>query len=289
MRASLCQGLAGPGRRAYDAAIVGADPLCRPPPSTSDPNPVDKTFVKGLTLLERLASAEKPRGVTSLSKDLGLTKSNIYRLLSTLVALGYARQVERNGDYELTPKIWEMGIRVGSRIDVVKAARPDMEQLADQTGEAVHLSILDGTEVLYLDKIESRQPIAAYTRVGGRAPAWCVATGKAMLAHRLTDVETLRPLLRPFTPHSIVDMDALLDEFAEIRRAGWAMNRGEWREGVHGLAAPLRDARGQVVASVGISGPGTRFKAKQVKDWSKAVMAAAATISASLGYRNGET
>lgn len=246
---------------------------------------MDKTFVKGLKLLELLVASDKPRGVTSLARDVNLTKSNVHRLLSTLVGLGYARQVEQNGDYELTPKLWAMGVQVGSRIDIVKSARPAMEALAHETGETVHLSVLDGMEVLYLDKIESRQPIAAYTQVGGRAPAWCVATGKAMLANLLSDVDGLRPLLKPFTPHSIIDTGVLAREFAEIRQVGWAMNRGEWRDGVHGLAAPIRDAKGQTMASIGISGPGTRFKARQIKNWAQLVLDAAARTSASVGYR----
>ncbi len=248
---------------------------------------MDKTFVKGLNLIEVLAVSQEPRGVTSLSREIGLTKSNVHRLLTTLASRGYVRRIDGNSNYELTSKIWELGVLVRSRMDLVKVSRQAMAALADSTGEAVHLSALDGYEVLYLDKIESRQPIAAYTRVGGRAPAWAVATGKAMLAHTVSGAGVLASSLERFTPATLANVASLDREFATIRVQGYAVNRGEWREGVFGIAAPVWDATGQVVGAIGISGPGTRFKPRQIKPWAAAVVAAAASISRALGGSAG--
>src|SRR5690242_19224462 len=132
---------------------------------------MDTTFVKGLTLIELLAKSDEPRGVTSLARELDLTKSNVHRLLTTLVATGYVRRDDANASYELSSKVWEIGLKVGSRFNLAKIARPRMTQLAELTGESVHLSVLDMAEVVYMDKIESLQPIRSYTSVGGRAPA----------------------------------------------------------------------------------------------------------------------
>lgn len=244
---------------------------------------MDKTFVKGLKLIEILAASKDARGVTSLARETGFTKSNIHRLLTTLVACGYARRGEADGTYELSAKIWELGVAVGNRFDLVKVARAAMLALGERTGETVHLSVLDGYEVLYLDKIESRQAIAAYTRVGGRAPAWCVATGKAMLAHTLSDAGVLRPHLKRYTGTTLMKVGEIERDLAAIRMRGYAVNKGEWRADVFGIAAPIRNATQTVVGAIGISGPATRFRARQIRSWASFVLDAAGSVSRSLG------
>ncbi|WP_430245330.1 IclR family transcriptional regulator [Neorhizobium sp. DAR64861/K0K2] len=244
---------------------------------------MDTTFVKGLTLIELLAKSDEPRGVTSLARELDLTKSNVHRLLTTLVATGYVRRDDANASYELSSKVWEIGLKVGSRFNLAKIARPRMTQLAELTGESVHLSVLDMAEVVYMDKIESLQPIRSYTSVGGRAPAWCVATGKAMLAQLPPESLRLPQPLTAFTDQTITDSDALAAEFSTIRKQGYAVNRGEWRDGVFGIASAISDATGRVVGAIGISGPGTRFKPREIKSWGAMVVEAAQAVSRSVG------
>jgi len=246
---------------------------------------MDKTFVKGLTLLEALARSPRERGVSDLARELGLAKSNIHRLLSTLQALGYVQQLANTG-YEPTSKLWELGALVRSRLDVTKVSHGPMASLQVATGESVHLSIMDGYEVVYVDKLEGTHPIKAYTTIGGRAPVWCVATGKAILASAEdVVVEGIASRLVRHTERTICDRDTLLAELKAIRRNGYAVNQGEWRDGVAGIAAPIRDAAGLVVAAVGISGPATRFRQKDIRSGATKVMEAAAAISAALGYR----
>ena len=130
---------------------------------------MDKAFTKGLRLLETLALSEQPRGVTDLAAELKFTKSNVHRLLTTLQLQGYVRQIPPHSAYELTTRIWELGNHVIRRMDLVKVARPAMTKLAAATGETIHLSVLQDTEVLYVDKIESDHHIRANTSVGARA------------------------------------------------------------------------------------------------------------------------
>lgn len=244
---------------------------------------MDKTLVKGLALIEVLAANSEPRGVTSLARELNMTKSNVHRLLNTLVSHKFARRTE-GGSYELTTKIWELGIMVRSRLSLIQVSQRHMAYLADVTGESAHLSTLEGLEALYIDKIESKHPVTAYTHFGGRAPAWCVATGKAMLAFRLENFDAIRRELKPFSPNSIVDVAKLKQEFSSIRTQGHAINRGEWREDVFGIGAPIRDGTGTIVGAVGISGPSTRFKPKQIRTWAKIVVDTAHAISTAMGY-----
>jgi DNA-binding IclR family transcriptional regulator len=249
---------------------------------------MDKSFTKGLKLIETLANSEDPRGITSLAKELELTKSNVHRILATLQVQGYVRQVEVNGAYALTSKLWELGALVMSRLDLSRVAQEPMAALASKTSESVHLSILDGHEVIYIHKIESLHAVRAYSRIGGRAPAWCVATGKALLAHAPPElVEPLLPLLSAFTSATLAEPEALRRDLERARAQGFAINRGEWRADVCGVAAPVRDSSSRVVAAIGISGPAIRLKPAQLKGYGPEVVQAADAISGALGYRLG--
>ena len=130
---------------------------------------MDTTFVKGLQVMEALARNPQLCGVSDLARHLGMTKSNVHRLLQTLVACGYVRNMEQSGKYELTLKVWELGAAVLGRLDVKSIASEYMEQLGQLSGETVHLSVLDGVEVVYIDKVDSPHPVRAYSHVGGRA------------------------------------------------------------------------------------------------------------------------
>lgn len=240
---------------------------------------MEKTLAKGLAVLETLARLGHPVGVTETAKAIGLQKSNAHRLLRSLADLGYVRQVEDTARYELTLKLWEMGQRVIVRMDIATEATPAMRRLAAATQETVHLSLLDGDEVVYVHKIESPHPVRAYSAIGGRAPAHCVATGKALLAFQPPDAVDLSAARKPFTPATITDPLALRAELDRIRKSGHAINKGEWREGVFGVAAPILDASGRAVAAIGISGPQDRFRPKAMKTWTPLVVAAARGLS----------
>lgn len=241
--------------------------------------------MKGLVLLEAMANSEKSCGVTELASQLALTKSNVHRLLQGLVHQGFARKVPETGRYELTVKLWELGAKVFQRLDLRREALPYMKLLADETQETVHLSILDGTDVLYVEKIDSPQPVRAYTTVGGRAPAQCVATGKAMLAWAPEEViAQVAEQLQRCTPRSIVTAQELHRQLQRTRLLGYAVNTGEWREQVIGVAAPVRDATGAVVGALGISGPAERITDQVISDSVPRLIELAGSISARLGY-----
>lgn len=247
---------------------------------------MDKTFLKGLVLLETLARSEQACGVTELASELQLTKSNVHRLLQGLVHQGFARNVADTGRYELTMKLWELGSHVFGRLDVRHVADPFMKALAAETSETVHLSTMDGIEVLYLAKIDSPQPVRAYTTVGGRAPAQCVATGKAQLAW--SDPATLASVkiaLSAYTSKSMTRPQQLDSELERVRLQGFAVNIGEWREQVCGVAAPIRDGSGKIIAALGVSGPADRLRPRIMHNLAPTIITAAEKISSLLGYR----
>jgi IclR family transcriptional regulator, KDG regulon repressor len=244
---------------------------------------MNNTLIKGLGLLEVLARADRPLGVTELANRLGIGKSNVHRLLQALVELGYARRDEDNGSYAASIRIWELGSALLANLDLPRVAQSWMQWLLERHRETVHLSVLDGDEVVYVHKLDSPEPVRAYTQVGGRAPAHCVATGKAMLAWvGEPQLNALSMRLRGHTPTTITGADDFLREMDRIRQMGYAINRGEWRDSVGGLAAPIRDPGGRVIAAVGISGPIDRLKLSGHAALTADLLQAAAGVAASL-------
>jgi IclR family transcriptional regulator, KDG regulon repressor len=246
---------------------------------------MDGTLLKGLKVLETLALSDQLRGITELAHDLELTKSNIHRTLQTLIAAQYVH-MPSPGRYACTLKLFELASAVMGRVNVRSAGEPFMAGLLKDTGETVHLSILDKGEVIYLNKLDSAHPVRAYSAIGGRAPAYCVASGKALLAH---GGESALAALGSFpliahTPRTITTLDGLRREMALIRRQGFAVNRGEWRDTVCGLAAIVLDAGGEPVASIGISGPADRMRPVHLKRYQSIVMDAAKGLSRALGH-----
>lgn len=249
---------------------------------------MDKTLLKGLMVLEAVTDVDDPpRTIDALAARVGLTRSNTHRTLQTLIHAGYVIKDE-DGGYRGAVRLFELAARQLGQLDLRKLAAPFMRTLADQTGETVHLSVLDGLDVVYVDKIDSPQPIRAYSMVGGRAPAYAVATGKALLAYQADGyVERYADKLLRHTPATIVSMPLLKDELRKVARAGYAVNRGEWREGVGGLAVALFNSLDQPVAAVGISGPLDRLSAARMKQLAPDVAACAQAISRGMGYRRG--
>ena len=249
----------------------------------------DTSLARGLRVLAHLALAARPVGVTEIARAFDVPKSNMHRQLNTLVAEGFVSRGP-GGRYRASLKRWRLGLATYNGLGLVRLARPALEDLVEATEETVHLSILDDGDVIYIDKIDSPQPVRAYSRLGGRAPAHCVATGKALLAHLdRTRLDALvgRGLAR-FSPNTIVAGRALQAHLAQIKVAGLAINRGEWREDVFGIAAPIRDATGTVAAAVGISGPKQRLGERRLKRLVPFVTRAARTIEAALAGREDD-
>lgn len=245
---------------------------------------VDATAVKSLRALEWICLRDMPTGVTEMSVALGIAKSNAHRILATLASTGFVRHTG-DGRYAATLKAWEIGSAVLAGIDFREVARPIMQRLSRLSGESVHISILDRDEVIYIDKVEGHHPVRAYSRIGGRAPAYAVATGKVLLAFADNVEEHLPDGFGEFTGKTVRSRAALMKELKEVRKTGYAFNRGEWNEGVCGLAAPVRNDRDEVICALGISGPVSRLSAERLKVQAPQVLAAAREFSHECGYR----
>lgn len=240
-----------------------------------------------LALLEAFSAERAELGVTELSRALGLGKSTVHRLLGTLASRGYVLQDPKTEKYRLGLKAFEVGTVAVGRLSSREVTTPFLQRLMAATRETVHLGVLDGWEVVYIDKIESQQTLRMYSRIGRRAPLHCTALGKALLAFRPEEEidRFLRRRLKSYTPQTLTAPGDLKAELAGIRARGYAIDDEEFDTGLKCIAAPVRDHTGEVVASVGIAGAAFRLPAPRVPALADLVREAAQAVSTSLGFQ----
>ena len=249
---------------------------------------MEQTVQKALNLLEALVRSGQPRRLTELSRELGLTKPNVYRLLSTLSVLGYVKKDPVTTLYSPTLKLWEMGSQLVRDADLVGIAAPRLRILCDQVGESVQLAVFDSGFVVYVDKVDSAQPLKAITDIGSRVPASATGTGKALLAWLpASALDQAMEHLKRYTPLTLMRRSDIESDLEETRARGYALNRGEFRSGVCGIAVPVRDRSNGVVASIGIWGAEKNILGARREELARMAMSAARDISRSLGFVEG--
>lgn len=247
-----------------------------------------QSLQRGLEILAAVARADRALGITDLGRQFGLAKGSVSRLVATLVQQSFLTRDPETAKFRPSMKLWELGHGAVSQLDVRSIARPVMETLHAETRETVHLTVLnERDEMVFLDKLDSTRAVRANVQLGVTLPPYCVANGKAMLASlpkaRLDRV--LRGKLRRYTSTTITRKSELLAHLDTVRRLGYAVNRGEYRPDVSGLAAPLFDHTGLAVAALGISVPSNRMTAELIRDLAPRLVACAQRISSSLGQR----
>jgi IclR family transcriptional regulator, KDG regulon repressor len=238
-----------------------------------------------LAVLESF-SVERPElGVTELSHTLGLGKSTVHRLLTSLASRGYVRKNPQTERYCLGFKAFEVGSLAAGRGAIREVSASTLRSLMQITKETVHLGVLDEWDVVYIDKIESDQPLQMYSRIGRRAPLHCTALGKVLLAWEAEAWvdRFLRRRLRAYTPSTRTDPAVLREELDRIHATGYALDNEEFAIGLKCIAAPLFDHTRQVVASLGIAGPAVRLDDGRLPRLAPLVREAAAGISRALG------
>jgi len=244
------------------------------------------SVLKAFEVLEVFERKWRPLGVTELVRETGQPKSSLHRVLTTLVRAGVLEQSEA-GLYHLTLKLWRIGSLALSEIDLVRVAQPYLESLCRAADETVHLAVLEpGGGVVYLSKVESPRSIRVQTQVGRVTPSWCTATGRTLLAHdsRLRDKVLAGPMTK-LTPDTETDPERLRRIIEQAGRDGVAVTKGENHPEMGGVAAPVRDHAGAVVAACGLGVPAFRMDDALVARCSLLVIRTAAEISEALNYR----
>jgi len=232
---------------------------------------------KTLAVLECIGLAGT-RSLSEIAAEMKLPKSTLLRLIGILVSNGFVRRTA-HGEYALGLKMWRIGCNAVNSESVRDEVIPILRDLVERTGETAHYAVYEDGYSVYVEKVDGLHPIRSYTSVGGRSPAYATATGKALLAWRPeNEIASVAQSAKRFTPSTLVGVKKIVAHMAEIRRIGYAVNRGEWRESVWGIGAPVFDRYGKVIAAVGISGPGDRVE-PSIKKFAEHVCAAARDIS----------
>ena len=237
-------------------------------------------------LLQSFTMDIPERGISELAKCLGLAKSTVHRLASTLVKTGLLEQNTQTFKYRLGLEVFKLGACVASQMDVSTQSVPYLKQLMEKTEETVHLAILDQKEVLYINKIESRQTFRMYSRLGRRAPLDCTGVGKVLLAFQSAEKieQIIAGGLTPYTDHTLTDTDELRRHLEEIRMLGYAIDDEEIEMGLRCIAAPIRDHSSNVIASISIAGPTQRITKKRLISFAQEIICTAENISQRLGF-----
>lgn len=240
---------------------------------------------RAFLLLRTLAKAGLPMSLSDLARRVDASKPSTYHLLRTLVL---ERAVARTADgkYTLGWGMWELGTAVVRGDDLTRISRFHLDHLADQTGEAALLSILDGHSVLYLDRGQSSSGFELVANVGRRSSLHANASGKLLLAFSDGDFveEILATPLRAFTSNSVTDPKVLREQLQLAKAEGYAACWQEQEIGMSSLAVPIRNYSGKVVAALAIAGPATRINPFTAGEHLELIHAEADAISAGLGY-----
>jgi len=245
------------------------------------------SVANSIRLIKAFSDEEYEIGISNLAKRLGLAKSTVHRLATTMIDAGMLEQNPENGRYRLGLALFELGSLVRRKMDVSSEAKQHLKTLREKTGETVHLAILDHASVLFINNLESEHAVRMSVNVGVRAPAHCTSVGKALLAFQPLDIveQALRPGLASRTPKTIVDVAELKQDLATVRARGYAIDDEELEIGLRCIAAPIRDHSGAVVAATSVAGPAQRMTKKALIAMAPEVIAAAEAISTRLGYQ----
>ncbi len=246
---------------------------------------------RALDILESFDYNDEELGVTELANRLQLHKNNVFRLLATLEVRGYIEQDRKTGNYRLGIKTFEIANVFLHHLGLRRQARPILEELVDRCDETAYLAVLDGSDVIYILMHETSQTVRIVPRLGRRLPVHCTAAGKAQLAFesadrlRLIFKDTALPKL---TEKTITNYEAFREHLRDVAKAGFAVDNEEFEGGVRCIAAPVKDYSHKVVASVGLSGPLSRFSLERIeKELAPLVKEAGEKLSERLGYEIG--
>ncbi len=254
-------------------------------------NPREKYSINSInraTLILKCLSGTKTHfKMSELAVHLGFDRSTTYRILLSLEGAGFVQKDEKTGTYSLGLAAFEIGNAYLRQMDLIEVAKPIMIDLAQKVQETVHLAVLSDTEIVYVDKVDSPRSLGVISKIGQRAPVYCTALGKTLLAFQPEDEQSRiiqRIRLAPLTSRTITSRKNLIGEMREIRRQGYALDRREIEEDVECIGAPIRDHLGNVIAALSISGPLRKINTPMESQYVSQVTEAAVSISSKMGY-----
>ncbi len=246
------------------------------------------SVIKAVEIINYIAESDQEMGATEISDGLGYGVSATYHLLNTLKESNFITQNERTKKYQLSLKLWQLGMKAFSQNNLGTALRQFLTKLKKETGETSNLTVLDRKSIVYIAQEESDKLIKMFTKTGATAPLHCTASGKIFLAY-MDDVkreEILKDyIMTRFTKNTITTKKQLLLELKEIKDKGYGFDIEERDEDVSCIAAPIFGTNGEVLACISISGPHTRFTKENKDRWIEIILQVSKDAS---GFLNNE-
>jgi len=254
-----------------------------------------QSLERGLAILSAFRSGRPLLGVSELGREIGLSRSTTYRYVATLATLGYLQQDAPTRKYRLGPRVLDLGFSAINSMELREVAAPHLRRLSDETGFTVNMAILDGLDIVYVERCRSTQPgqreIDLNLHVGSRLPAYCTSLGKVLLAFQPPDVQASAIERIDFMrrgPNTVTSPTAFAAELARIRRAGFAVNNEELAYGLRSIAAPVLSHDGAAAAAINLAVHSSNVSVEHLfARLSETLRRAAAEVSAHLGYRPG--
>lgn len=244
---------------------------------------------RALDILELFLTAEGTLAAPDVVRRLGLPRTTVHELLTTLAARNYLVPApDQPGRYRLGVRTYQLGSRYAEQLDLAAEGREVAREVAEICDETVHVALLEGADVIYVAKVDSTHAVRMVSAAGRRLPAHCTAVGKVLLASLPpTELDSRidgRELVA-MTPNSITSHDALRAALAEIRERGLAAEHQESNPDVSCVAAPVRDSAGHVVAALSVSVPVIRWSEDRERELAELAAKGAADLSVRLGHR----
>jgi len=244
-----------------------------------------QTVLKALDILDCVANANTPLPAPEIAKRCGMSRPTAYRLLTTLQSRGFITNSDH--EYRLGSKILSLSRILLDSMDLPTLSQPFLRELSEASGETTYVSILDGTQLLYISKVESQHIIRSHCTIGTRNPLHSSSMGKAILSNLPPDELNAmldRIDLVAHTEHTITNRDQLLQELECTRLRGYAIDNLEMEENVRCVGAPIFNHMGYPFAAISLSGPAFRLPVERLHEFAPLVLKAAHSISSQLGY-----
>jgi IclR family transcriptional regulator, pca regulon regulatory protein len=252
-----------------------------------------QSLERGLEILASFNSGRALLGVSELAREVALSRSTTHRYVATLAALGYLEQDVGTRKYRLGPKVLDLGFSAINSMELREISAPHLQRLSDETGHTVNMAILDGCDIVYIERCRSAQrgqrEIDLNLHVGSRLPAYCTSMGKVLLAYltpAVRDAALDGVQLAQRGPNTLTRRTALFAELKRVRESGLAVNNEELAFGLRSIAVPVRGQGGDVVAAINLAVHRSWGSMDDlVRRLSPPLRTTGAAISARIGYR----
>jgi len=241
---------------------------------------------RAVAILDCFSEEKKELRLSEISERLGLNKSTVHGIISTLKYHGFISQDEETQKYKLGIRFVEFGDLVINSMNIRNAAVPVIDAVCERIEETVHIAMLDGLDVVWIEKRECTKSIKTSTKIGARLPAYTTADGKIIICYQNKDkIKNYLPKRIPqYTKNTITNKGEFIKKLEEMKKNGYAIDNEEYVEGLKCVAAPIFDHNGKVRFSLSTTGPAFRMDEERIKELIVIIREAANEISHRIGY-----